>query len=671
MKKNLVYAMMSAIALTSAVSFTGCASDDSASVDTNPTYDGTGVRTDFAFNITKASQGTRMSGDNTQESGNTFLGMSHMYLFPFNVVPDANKNTNIGDLNSAPPVLPCNYALGELASSEISTSDPKNSKKIYSLVFPVGTNNFLFYGTATRGSKSNFEAGRLSSSFYDNTGAKKANVDQIKNTNDISFSLEPIATSLGDDATNLAAYLTTIANTTGWAGTVGKANGTTSVTNPGAYKALADLYINFTTTGNDRSGSAEAVFRTLKDLYKTAAGINETSSVTEVQTIAQNICTSITSGTTVLSMKVTKTDPADPDSWTFAFQGSGLSDLTFPSTQLKLPMGAAQLAFGVPSGATTQDKVFYYMSNVAAGSSIEASGVAYSNICYPSELVYFDNSPLIATDKYHDAGDFPSTPGNWDTAPGTTGDDYFSSDWNYSAVKASTRAVAMRNNVNYGVALLETTVQLASDNLTDNMAAIVGGAAENQTDINGTALKVTGILIGGQPTQVGWNMIEKSGSSFTRVIYDNDVTFKDEALSSTTATSKNYTLVLDNYSQAKRDAGQRQSDVMIALQIKNGNTDFYGKNGMIPANSTFYLVGKLDLNGKSLTQANRPGYRITNDNITRVFVQDYKTIANISISANALQDAYSSIPDLRSTEIVFGLSVQLDWEPGITFTVNM
>ena len=57
MKKNLVYAMMSAIALTSAVSFTGCASDDSTSVDTNPTYDGTSVRTDFAFSISSGKIG--------------------------------------------------------------------------------------------------------------------------------------------------------------------------------------------------------------------------------------------------------------------------------------------------------------------------------------------------------------------------------------------------------------------------------------------------------------------------------------------------------------------------------------------------------------------------------------------------------------------------------------
>ena len=75
--------------------------------------------------------------------------------------------------------------------------------------------------------------------------------------------------------------------------------------NPGAYKALADLYSKFTTTTNDRCGSAEAVLRTLKDLYKSAAGINDQSSVTGVQTIAEAICSKIEFGTSNLSMSVT------------------------------------------------------------------------------------------------------------------------------------------------------------------------------------------------------------------------------------------------------------------------------------------------------------------------------------------------------------------------------
>ena len=127
-----------------------------------------------------------------------------------------------------------------------------------------------------------------------------------------------------------------------------------------------------------------------------------------------------------------------------------------------------------------------------------------------------------------------------------------------------------------------------------------------------------------------------------------------------------------------------QDDVLIALEIVNGDKDFYGKHNLIPVGSTFYLVGKLEVNGKEFTKAHTTGdYRITKEpatgtgnkteasNYIRAFVQDYKTIANITLTKTSLQNAYSTIPDLRSTETVFGLSVDLNWEAGLTFTVNM
>jgi hypothetical protein len=130
--------------------------------------------------------------------------------------------------------------------------------------------------------------------------------------------------------------------------------------------------------------------------------------------------------------------------------------------------------------------------------------------------------------------------------------------------------------------------------------------------------------------------------------------------------------VLDNFDQVKLNNSTRQSDVQIALQLVNEGVDFYGTNGLIPHDNTFYLLGTLDLTGKSLTTATRPDtYNVTNENITRVFVQDYKTTVNITIKPDALKRAYSAIPDLRSTEVLFGLSVDLTWEPGITFNIDM
>ncbi len=659
------FALMGAIALTSAVGFTACSSSEDATnstADVNPTYDGSSVRTDFAFNITKASQGTtRMTSAKTQND-NSFRGMSNMYLFPFSEVPAANKTTNLP--NTDPNTNP-NYSLGELTSSEITTTSPTtgNSKKIYSLTLPIGTNNFLFYGTATRvNTETDFAVGKLTSSLG----------NTVANTNNISFSLAPIADDLGADATNLAAYLTSIAQATNWAETVKYVNGTssTTVTNPDAYVSLADLYTKFTKNYADRCGSAEAIKRTIQDLYKSAKAINGQSSVNDVQTIANAICTKITSTTPTVHMNIVDT-ATDPEQWTFDLVG--LNDSDFPAGTLKLPMGAVQLVFD-----DTTTPTFSYKPTSTSVTNLSSFGINYTDICYPSELVYFDNSPLRATSVYKQAKDYEDTPDDWDIQfRATTGD------WTGTSVGPSTRAVAMQNNVNYGVSMLESTVKLQTATLTDNRSGILGGSATNQTDIAGTGMQVTGILIGGQPESVDWNMVSNSSTGFDKIIYDKEVQYGNAL--STTQSASNYTIVLDNLkgdgttTTAPTDT---QDDVKFALQIKNGDKDFYGKTGMIPAGSTFYLVGTLSASnpttarvipdvktGASTTAKRNTVYRITHEATNRVFVQDYKTTANITINTDALKNAYSTIPDLRSTELLFGLSVDLSWQAGAIYNV--
>lgn len=675
MKKIKFFALMSAIALTGTIGFTACSSSDEATADVNPTYDGSSVRTDFAFNITKASQGTtRMTDANTQETG-TFLGMEHMYLFPFKGEPSDSKDSYLSFTSTSyegPSIQNKNFFLGYLTNTEITSSA---SRKIYSLSLPVGTDNFLFYGKATRGtSKTNFQAGCMTSSFFTDANGKADGADDVANTNNIHFDLKQIQSSLGTEATNLAGYLTQIAQTADWAETVNIVKNHTG-DNPGAYSSLADLYSKFTYITSDRCGSAEAITRTVLDLFKGARAINQESSVSAVQTIANAICTNIDKKYNDVRVTVGASDP-DPKNWTAAITGV---NATFPDN-LDLPIGAVQLEFNA------SEKTFSYKSSTSDVTDLTSFGVRYTDICYPAELLYYDNSPLRSTDVYKKDTDFPKTPTNWDYSGSdvTTGDDPngFNTDWNGTSVTPSTRAVAMKNNVNYGVALLETTVKLATtDDLTDNKAAILGGSAENQTDISGTDMQVTGIIIGGQPASVGWKMVNK-GTAFNSVIYDKDVQYEATipSYSSTAELNKNYTIVLDNLTSAAT-----QSDVNFALQIKNGNKDFYGKNGMIPAGHTFYLVGQLKLtaiktartipdvkisSGNTVKRnATASGYRITDESTGRIFIQDYKTKANITISPTSLQKAYSCVPDLRSTDVVFGLSVDLSWASGMEFDV--
>ena len=43
------------------------------------------------------------------------------------------------------------------------------------------------------------------------------------------------------------------------------------------------------------------------------------------------------------------------------------------------------------------------------------------------------------------------------------------------------------------------------------------------------------------------------------------------------------------------------------------------------------------------------------------------TTANFIIGRTSLQAAYATVPDLRSTQISLGLSVDLHWQTGLTF----
>ena len=114
---------------------------------------------------------------------------------------------------------------------------------------------------------------------------------------------------------------------------------------------------------------------------------------------------------------------------------------------------------------------------------------------------------------------------------------------------------------------------------------------------------------------------------------------------------------------------QARADGRYSFRL--GDKYFYGKHGLIPAGSTFYLAGKLDVTGATWSGTNTGTYRITNVETKRAFVQDYLTKADITISSDALENAFSSIPDLVTGQTVFGLSVDLTWRTGLTFTPEL
>ena len=210
---------------------------------------------------------------------------------------------------------------------------------------------------------------------------------------------------------------------------------------------------------------------------------------------------------------------------------------------------------------------------------------------------------------------------------------------------------------------MELTINAKTNKLLDNAKANGGQVADQNVDVTGDKLVMTGVLIGGQPEKVEWNYEPKTGTTFDLTIYDkkmNGATTSAEGINvpvKPTASTPNYTLVLDN----NNNTSAKSIYVAVELVNKTG-IDFYGADGMIPAGGKFYLIGKLDPTDAATVGENP-------NRVERVFLKDYTTKANLTIKD--LKNAYNVIPDLRSTAISVGLAVNLEWQNGITFDVEI
>ena len=322
---------------------------------------------------------------------------------------------------------------------------------------------------------------------------------------------------------------------------------------------------------------------------------------------------------------------------------------------LSLPDGVVRVKFDDATNSFT-------FETATAGTTTTGSNlIDYKTVTYPSELAYFVSSPIktSTTDKSK-VGDLPSYK---DWLAGTTN----AWDGYGDIVQNNTLFVALQNPVQYGVACLKSSIKYSGTSLEDNAKEKIGSESNNFITVNDKSFPITGILIGGQPAGVKWDFEPKSttkSADFKYTIYDNDMnggkTFTAKA-EDTGTLPYNYTLVLDNKDTSSE--GATQSNVNVVIELENNAADFYGADGLIPKGSKFYLAGTLNLNATN-------GVSKPNDSkVDHVFVKDHTTVANFTIKE--LKKAYNCIPDLRTSKINVGLAVDLKWESGITFNVDL
>ena len=398
---------------------------------------------------------------------------------------------------------------------------------------------------------------------------------------DIRFSLTSIrnTTEVHTEAQALADYMTRIADSEGWSTT----------TDPTLKSYYQDFIHSNAEGGGLMSGSAAHIKAFVAALNTLLAGRTD-----DVSTAIKN--------------NIAATD---------------ISSNTYPRS-IGLPDGAAAIRWTKNEEKGKEE--FSVRTNRTAFDNI--NGI--TRYTYPAALVFFTDSPICTSTAEVPKITYQNTTMLWSAFL----EAYYTGP---SAVRADTKAVAVVNPLQFGVANLRLT-------LTGMIANIKDAKNNAVTNASMSTLPLTGVIIGGQHT-VGYNMKPQGEQTDVdgRFIYETNITTE-------TAGKSINTLVLQSYDNEK---------VPILLEFQNDTAyPFTGKDGIVYPGTRFYLIGMIDPAGKG-----------TGAYANRVFTQDYTTTMSMVVSS--LANAYTCMPDLLAPRLEVGVQVVTKWIQSTTTNVEL
>ena len=345
--------------------------------------------------------------------------------------------------------------------------------------------------------------------------------------------------------------------------------------------------------------------------------------------------------------------------------GSGTKTATIDGTTNKVALTGSDLTgypanLYLPDGAVTINWADSDVPQINGHTGLDV--IDLTKLVYPAALYYRANSTIGVSATETVSNNYGEE--SWETISNTSSTTYYT--WN-GTVDGNTRSIALHDQIQYAVGRLDLKV-----------------AAENSTlyDANGTAVSVnttdgfpiSAILIGGQKN-VGYDFTPGSytGTVNSYTIYDNVMNGTVAAKVTGTDGGTNRTLVLETASSTLETGACKQVNVAVEM-TNNTGAAFRGKDGDVPAGGKFYLVGVLDIDNNK-----------TSGDRTKIFEQDFITTASFTIkqgtpttdleegakNTKGLGAAYNVIPDLTISNLEVAFSVDLTWQSGLTFNVEL
>lgn len=283
-----------------------------------------------------------------------------------------------------------------------------------------------------------------------------------------------------------------------------------------------------------------------------------------------------------------------------------------------LPDGAVQVAWN------SDENKFEAVNATNVGS---LSYTPLNKFVYPSSLYYTVNTNI----KTSDTPLASQYTGSWDYCINTL----YQNGGN--AVDKYTSSVALVKPIQYAVARLDVSARFNAETVKDNLQ-------EDVTVSAGDSISLDGILVGGQKN-LKWD--------FATAVDGTEYTIYDASITSTKLGFTNTGTIIAQSLALQSGTG---TTVNFALELTNNTgAAFTGVDGIVPNGGRFYLVGKL------VPEAG------TADNL--VFKQDFTTTAKVNITS--LAHAYNCIPDLKNPKLELGLSVDLNWQAGLSQDVTI
>lgn len=549
------------------------------------------VLADLALSLPSPSAaGTRLAESVVQAEGQPFRGIQRLTIVPF------SKQGRIG-LDDQP-----SYAEIDHLYVDNTKFTAKEKLWYYSKVYlKHGVASFLTYGQAKVLDDYNTKA-KNGSLVLKLEGTKVTEVPEKMTVTpaNLNFELEPIYdvrdgenhVVTPSEATAIADYMTFIAQA--------QADATHTWANSTDEK-LKPLYENFVAKNRESfdvlAGSAANVKAYVAQLKTKLEGYTFDGGSTE-QAIKAAI--------------IARIDDARKSA----------CDVSYPGNR-NLPDGAAVLQWCAKEGGT-----YGFVPQTQTTTIAPISGIY--RYAYPPELYYFGNSQIKTSNTEVTTADYTDKP-SWENIVNTS--------YTFgNAVTPNTRAVAIKDPLQYGVAQLQATVKATKSSMTDAKTPVA-----NTVTVGDDTFPITGIIVSGQfPVNFDFTpQYDGASDDNEHFVYDSQL---GNHHLTTTATDPFHTLLLQTHDGEK---------VKVILELQNNSdTDFTGENnGIVYRGTKFYLLGE-----------------VTPPQGKPVFNQD--EITTMKMTVKTLKHAYNVMPNIQSGRLEVSVEINLKWTQATPQTIE-